>query len=174
MLTLDLVRLERERGPVRIQERVPGDAALFDDADVDLASPLEVDLTVTRLAGGEVVVRGTFSGTLARECRRCLDAMEVPLEGEVDLLWVPGGASGNEARDDEPRARTFDVTARTLELGAAVREEVILEAPLYVECDPDCKGLCPVCGADRNEEDCDCTRREPDPRWDALRALNAE
>lgn len=174
MLTLDLVRLERERGPVRIQERVPPDAELFEDTDVQLGSPLEVDLKVTQLGGGEIVVQGTFSGTLARECRRCLDPLEVRLDGEVDLLWVPRSAGREEDGSDDTEVRPFDGTARTLDLGPALREEVVLATPVYVECDPECRGLCPICGADRNEEDCECTRQEPDPRWDALRALNAE
>ena len=38
-------------------------------------------------------------------------------------------------------------------------------------CREDCKGICPHCGADRNEVDCDCEKKQIDPRFAALRAL---
>ena len=174
MLTLDLARLEQERGPVHVHEEVPPDAALFEDADLQLGSPLEVDVAVTLLPSGEVVVRGTFSGALSRECRRCLDPVEVPLEEEVDLLFVPRDELDPEGEEDDEEIRRFNLASGRLELGDAIREEAILAAPLYVECDPDCRGLCPVCGTNRNEDDCDCTLEEPDPRWDALRAIKSE
>lgn len=174
MLTLDLARLEQERGPVHVHEEVPPDAALFEDADLRLGSPLTVDVMVTLLASGEVVVRGTFSGTLSRECRRCLDPVEVPLEEEVDLLFIPEDELAPEEEEEEEEVRRFNLASGTLELGRAIREEAILRAPMYVECTPDCEGLCPVCGTNLNEDDCDCTLDEPDPRWDALRAINTE
>lgn len=173
-MTLDLARLEQERGSVHIYEEVPPDAPLFEDADLNLGSPLTVDVTVSVLPSGEVVVRGGFSGTLSRKCRRCVDPVEVPLEEEVDLLYVPEDELMPEEEEEKEGVRRFDLASGKLELGEAIREEAILAAPLYVECDPDCKGLCPKCGTNLNEEDCDCTLEEPDPRWDALRAINTE
>ena len=38
-------------------------------------------------------------------------------------------------------------------------------------CKEDCKGLCPHCGADRNETDCCCEKKQIDPRFAALHAL---
>ncbi len=37
-----------------------------------------------------------------------------------------------------------------------VRDEIILEHPIRILCQPDCKGLCPFCGANLNQESCDC------------------
>jgi uncharacterized protein len=53
----------------------------------------------------------------------------------------------------------------------AVRGEVILAMNPYAVCDPECKGLCPGCGANLNEGPCDCAVDETDPRWETLRAL---
>jgi uncharacterized protein len=58
-----------------------------------------------------------------------------------------------------------------LELGQAVREEVVLAMNPYVVCDPECPGLCPQCGANLKEGPCGCEEDELDPRWDALREL---
>jgi uncharacterized protein len=45
-----------------------------------------------------------------------------------------------------------------------------LAAPLHVLCRPDCRGLCPTCGQNLNEEPCSC-QPEPDPRWSVLQGL---
>lgn len=173
MLTLDLVRLERENGPVHIREEVPADAALFEGAELPLASPLVVDLTVSPLHSGELVVRGKVSGTLGRECRRCLEPVDAPFEEEVDILFVPEGEL-EEGMEEDEGFHGYDLASGKLDLGPAVREETLLAAPLYVECGPDCRGLCPQCGTNLNEGECDCDPMEQDPRWDALRELKTE
>jgi len=61
-----------------------------------------------------------------------------------------------------------------LELGTAIREEMVLSQSPFALCAPDCRGLCPRCGVNLNEETCQCISEEQDPRWDALRALNEE
>jgi uncharacterized protein len=50
---------------------------------------------------------------------------------------------------------------------------VLLDAPTTPLCRPDCAGLCPQCGADRNEQACACQPPPADPRWSALDALKA-
>jgi uncharacterized protein len=72
----------------------------------------------------------------------------VPLEGETYLL-----------EDD------------VIDLEPMVRDALLLELPLAPLCRDDCAGLCPTCGANRNDEPCDCAEAEPDPRWAALRSL---
>jgi len=59
--------------------------------------------------------------------------------------------------------------AKTLDLAPTVREELILALPHFVECRPDCRGLCPRCGGNLNDGPCGCAPAG-DPRWDALRA----
>ena len=59
------------------------------------------------------------------------------------------------------------VESDTLDLDGFVTEEVVLALPSVILCRPDCKGLCPVCGRDRNESECGC-EAPGDPRWSAL------
>jgi uncharacterized protein len=55
-----------------------------------------------------------------------------------------------------------------LDLAPLVRETVLLELDVERVCREDCAGLCPVCGVDRNESDCDCDTSVTDDRWAAL------
>ncbi len=56
----------------------------------------------------------------------------------------------------------------TLDLGPAFRAAVLLEVPIKNVCRGNCRGLCPVCGADRNTAPCTCETPRGDPRWKAL------
>ena len=87
------------------------------------------------------------------------------------MVFLPSDSPGAEGDAD---VRLFKSNAVELDLGEPVREEMILGMSPYVVCDPDCRGLCPECGANRNTETCCCTRTESEPRWDALRALKEE
>lgn len=170
MLRLDLGRLGRE-GSIRVEARVPPDDPLWEGSEIPFSGPVQVDLRATFAGSGEVVVRGTVEAELAFECRRCL--REVPGSVRTDLTMVFVGSSVPGAVEDGD-VRAYDDGAGELDLGDAVREEVVLAIDPYVVCDPECKGLCPGCGADLNTETCVCSEQEADPRWDALRALKKE
>ena len=56
-------------------------------------------------------------------------------------------------------------------LEPVLRETLILSLPMAALCQPECKGLCPVCGGNRNERDCGCDVKVVDPRLAALQDL---
>ena len=58
-----------------------------------------------------------------------------------------------------------------LDLSPVLREYLLLDVPLQPLCRPDCQGLCPECGNNRNETACNHPAAEVDPRLSALRAL---
>jgi uncharacterized protein len=58
-----------------------------------------------------------------------------------------------------------------LDLGSLLRSETDLALPMKPLCRPDCRGLCPVCGGNKNVTECRCDTRVPDPRLAPLEAL---
>ena len=66
-----------------------------------------------------------------------------------------------------------DVTGKTTnELEQILREQVLLQIPMQRVCKPDCQGICPVCGANRNETACRCEVHPTDDRWSALKKVH--
>ncbi|MFZ9157663.1 MAG: YceD family protein, partial [Ilumatobacteraceae bacterium] len=65
----------------------------------------------------------------------------------------------------------FPIENDQIDLATMVRESVLLDLPDSPVCRPDCAGLCPACGADRNLGDCGCRIETPDPRWAGLDAI---
>lgn len=170
MLRVDLGQLRRE-GSVLVEARVPGDDTLWQDSGLEWAGDVDVRLTASFAGTGEIVVRGRIEGELEQACRRCLEPVRTRVGEDVTLVFLSGEEIDEESEGD---AYTFDPTVAELDLGGAVREEMILATNPYVVCDPECRGLCPRCGADLNEGPCSCADEETDPRWEALRALKNE
>ena len=58
-----------------------------------------------------------------------------------------------------------------LELADLIKEQILLALPMQRICREECKGICPVCGANRNEVPCECHVKPADDRWIALKNL---
>jgi uncharacterized protein len=58
-----------------------------------------------------------------------------------------------------------------LNLDSLIETETTLALPMKPLCREDCRGLCPVCGGNRNVTPCTCEGRAPDPRLAVLRDL---
>jgi uncharacterized protein len=58
-----------------------------------------------------------------------------------------------------------------IDLAPLAREYMLLDMPITPLCRPDCQGLCPVCGANRNRENCGHQPDPIDPRFSALKDL---
>jgi len=164
MLHLSLAAVDR--GDARLREQVPPDHAMWKDTGVELARPLEVDLTATDVGEG-VLVRGTLATTVRQACRRCLDPVERHVREHVDLLFTEPQPGEEEVDDGE----VYPLPARgdDLDLTAAVREQVLLQVPEFTLCREECRGLCPSCGANLNDGACECVPEPAPGPWDALK-----
>ena len=120
---------------------------------------VEADVVLEAIVGG-VAVTGTVRAPWAGSCRRCL----APATGELAL---PVREHFTEGGDGE---ETYPLADGEVDLEPLVRDAVLLELPQAPLCRPDCLGLCPTCGANRNEEPCSCVAPR-DERWAALDVL---
>jgi uncharacterized protein len=117
---------------------------------------------------------GNLATRVEVSCARCLDPVSQDLLRDFDLLYRPQGADRGRS-DEAPVSGTESEISyyegEGLLLEDVLREQVLLALPLRVICRADCKGLCPHCGRNLNQETCNCTEAVVDPRWDALRDL---
>ena len=132
-------------------------------ARVPEGSSLKLDLDFDALVDG-IHVSGDVSGVIAEECSRCLRGISEEIRVELDELFT---LPGEGVEDDE----TYEIVDEHLDLEPVIRDAVILALPLNPLCRPDCNGLCQVCGADRNENDCGHETSRVAIRWDALSHL---
>jgi uncharacterized protein len=163
MLKVDLGQLARNKR-LQIDADVPADDPLFQDAVFEMRGPLEIRLEAQQSAH-DVLVRGTLEGEAVLGCRRCLTDVGATIREEVALLFREGVSSAEaEAEEIYP----LPEKGNELDLTHAIREHLVLAVPEFAICSETCKGLCPTCGANRNETTCSCEPTAVDNRWAAL------
>jgi uncharacterized protein len=121
----------------------------------------------------DIRLRGQFSGRFQVPCARCVEPVEIPLAAEFDLIFRPISADTEapERSITAPETEIGYYQKDSLVLEDVLREQVLLSLPVRTLCKPDCKGLCPRCGANRNSQPCSCDVGPSDPRWEALAGL---
>ncbi len=109
---------------------------------------------------------------VAMQCSRCLETFEQPVHIEIEEAFIPTvdlatGQPLQTGDEDEDEALLID-EHHILNLSEILRQSILLALPMTPLCRPDCKGFCPVCGANLNNETCTCDVEDVDPRWAAL------
>lgn len=115
-------------------------------------------------AGDVLLLKAHLKARVKRTCSRCLKEFEADTEAQVEERYFPLETS--ELPEDALTYK-FDI----VDITEALREGLIVVEPVQPLCKEDCKGLCPVCGADRNVVDCQCDTRTIDPRLQKLAEL---
>ena len=112
------------------------------------------------------------------ECSRCLEPVRIALAADVQLLLVPSeggsdaeGVERGSDEEEEDEALRFDCLDGQADLVQLVSEQIYLGLPLKPVCRAGCKGLCPRCGVNRNNESCGCQGEWVDPRLAPLQQL---
>ena len=105
-----------------------------------------------------ILATGTLTGTLALRCARCLKQFEHPLAVDLAELFGP------EPDPDDDGAYALDPDG-WLDPEQMVRDAFGLELPFSPLHSSDCRGLCPICGGDRNLGECPGDHPQIDPRW---------
>ena len=149
-----------EKAPVT--RRGEADAAFLDLDAADTFAPagdVSYDLTAQLVSGG-VLVSGSCSCLMHTVCGKCLKEFDFLLEAPDLHIFF-------ELEENQEELDTAD----------DIRAELLLELPMNPLCDPECQGLCPVCGVDRNRQHCTCNTAaaaEKVSPWSALDGLKLD
>lgn len=125
---------------------------------------------------GEIRLQGNLQVTVDAACDRCLEPVSLAIRSPFDLVYMPASvaAEGGEDEIDEAAVEVGYYEGSGLQLNDVLREVVLLALPMQLVCGEDCKGICPVCGQNRNQRECSCQAAAADDRWTKLRELRAE
>jgi uncharacterized protein len=121
----------------------------------------------------DIRLRGHLSAALELQCARCLETVEQKVARDFELLYRPLGADAgrDELSVTDAEAEIGYYQGEGILLEDVLREQVLLALPLKVTCRQDCKGLCPHCGKNLNQEQCGCSAPVEDPRWAGLKDI---
>ncbi len=112
-------------------------------------------------AGETVSIDSRLTVTVHAHCSRCLEPVAYPMDIEVraDFRRTP----------DED---SFPIAGHLIDAGEAAFSALLSEIPMRFLCAEDCRGLCPVCGSNRNKSLCTCLEGAAGPSpFEALQVL---
>ena len=146
-MQLDVSRAVKEPG-----QSFPFEAAAEVEDMVVLDDPVRFSgVTLKgRMVGvvGGVRVTADVEGEVHSRCAKCLEPVSERLSSEIDALFA------REPDPDDPDQ--FPLEGYKIETDVIAREALVLALPMRFLCREDCRGLCPVCGVNRNISPCTC------------------
>lgn len=158
--------------PVVIDERLDGAGCVLPLAghvdepsyelggrEFSLPNGIDYDLVLTN-AGEGILASGMVRAHVVGTCDRCLEDAEFDVASEVDEYFLFEAPAEEEMSDDEDEV-DFSLVSddNTIDIADPIMAAIVMETPFVVLCKDDCKGLCPDCGANLNEQECGCAAK---------------
>ena len=155
--------LRRPGSDKHLDTTVPAVELHLDEPRISPDAEVAVVATLESMSDG-IVVHARIDVPWHDSCRRCLTELDHTAHADVRELYQVAVTA-----DD-----AFPIVGEQLDLTEMVRASILLELPLAPLCRDDCAGICPSCGANRNEQACACSTAVTDDRWSALDALREQ
>lgn len=118
--------------------------ALSDIPGTKVDEPVTIRGEIFLIGDHSAQITGEISFSLSGECTRCLKSAKRSYL--VDFDEVAGEEDGYPVVNDK------------VDLAKIADDAVIMNMPVKFLCKDDCKGICPDCGADLNNERCKCEK----------------
>jgi len=162
-------------GTEEVARQYTPEAFTLTGEDFRIVAPVKLTARVSKDAS-KVRLAGRVQTTLETDCGRCLEPFTVPVDAKLDLMFLPDAGDGAVQVAGEKEVREEDTGVSfykddTIDLGEVMRDEFFLALPMKPLCKDDCKGLCPLCGANWNRDTCTCKAEWVDPRLAVLKKL---
>ena len=137
---------------------------------------VDAELLIT-VESGDVWAEGSFEAQGAGLCDRCSDPVTLRFGKAFRTILTPKsrgpeGAASVQLREDDLDVGYYDGTG--VETNDILWEQVALELPLKVVCSEACRGICPVCGKNRNLEACSCVAGDAPGPFEILKNLKGK
>jgi|KNS12BottometaT_FD_k123_127154_2 uncharacterized protein len=146
----------------------------IDPPDCILTDDVKVRGKLTRIER-DICFSGDFEASLSVTCTRCLKPFSLQVKNKVQVHFVPRVkelSPGSEVEIKETDIEKEIYEEERVDLNGPIRDQILLDVPLIRLCQDDCKGICPVCGNDRNLNPCECENDgQIDPRFAVLQKL---
>ncbi len=131
-------------------------------------SGIDVHVQVTTV-GDDLLVDLKVKSRGSFECDRCCESFHKDIQGTICILFTFDKMKSGGAQDDE--IRLLPNGANEIDISQDVVDALLLAVPAKNLCRKTCKGLCPQCGVNLNEQVCNCQTPDVDSRWEVLKNL---
>jgi len=137
---------------------------------------VDADLLLT-VEKGDLWIEGSFEARGEGFCDRCSEPVTLRLGKAFQTFLMPKSRDRTAAGSVELHEEDLDVgyyDGTGVETNDILWEQVALELPLKVVCSETCRGICPVCGKNRNLEECTCVPGDAPGPFEILKNLKGK
>jgi uncharacterized protein len=160
---IQIDKLKRRPRQIVIDEQASDFAVLHElveDGTVFFNDKINGTLEAT-WAGDIIEVNGRLTTTVTSPCGRCLMPVTEQLGIPVLLSYAGRGVEGDVAVAEDVELTDLELglipySGPEIDLRPDLEQEIIMALPQQTLCEEACKGLCPVCGCNLNQESCEC------------------
>lgn len=169
-MKVDLLSLTDE--PLSFEFKIASTDIDLETEGARIAGDVEVIGELSKSAA-KTDVKGSITAPIEVDCTRCLTPLsrELDIVFDVDFVDKELFPDRKETHLESADLDTDVIEGNELDLTEVAREQIVLNLPEQVLCRDDCRGICPMCGKDLNEGECQCGEETIDPRWAALKDL---
>lgn len=153
---------------VKVQAPIELESFCMEGIEYPFADKSDVNLTITHFGDRKVKLEGEAKLSLLIPCNRCLEDVKTCFEIEFDKDL-------DFNQDSEERIKELDetnyVTEYNLDVDLLIYDEILIDFPMKVLCDENCKGFCKACGSNLNVKACECENTGSDPRMSRIQDI---
>ena len=174
------INLSDVRKKKRIHWRMTLD---WDEVEVDIGwckvlEPINVEFEMW-VDGEAIILDGSVRTVIEHPCVRCLEPVNLEINGKMEAVYLPKSEMRRLPKEEELEeiVNIIYYSEGEIDLSERIIEAIVIAVPQQVLCSEDCKGLCPVCGANLNKDPnhkCKVEENEIDPRFEVLLELKGK
>ncbi|MCR5720188.1 MAG: DUF177 domain-containing protein [Lachnospiraceae bacterium] len=165
---------EAEKLDKEVSAKLEAQEIRFFGEKVSILKKEPVVFHFSSLGKGKLSVTGSFKFTFDTRCDGCLEPVETVVEADFDRVCFAKQEDYELHEEEDP----LELSGYLFDVEAFLLNEILINWPMKILCKKDCKGICPVCGANNNLVECGCDTFVPDPRMaviqDIFNAANKE
>lgn len=133
-------------------------------------APFSISLSAEKFCEDDFLDNGKFIGELEISGETVNDSGNVLIRGKIKCCKeffcdrCLTQSKENQVHEFEEEIDSADIADDSIDITELIRDILIASQPMKNLCKVDCKGLCPVCGQNLNDGECNCERLSVDPR----------
>ena len=118
-----------------------------------------------------ITVTGDLICALKGVCDRCGKELDYSVTAEFSEAFTNITEKVDEDPEGDDAKAVHFFSGDEIDLLPYAEQTVFLSQPMKTLCSEDCKGLCPQCGTNLNDNECSCDKSPIDPRFAVLADL---
>ena len=158
----DLIKGNLNQKEVNLHEKLEN--IILNGDVISFSEPITLEIRIA-INDNIFTISGKLILKLELDCHRCSKAFNHEMSVDINERYL---------RSEKVSEDFYIFSGNEINLLPMLHDNIITNIPMKMLCSLDCKGLCEVCGSNKNENQCNCKVEQHDPRLEKLLKLKKD